>query len=120
MQQRQLGKNGPRVSAALVRGLLRRRLTTHVREIQQLTWSALQASRGDTVEPAPATEPAAPTGSPATKWEAWVGAAPDAIPLAALQAALDAHQGHKERTAAALGLSSRFVLLRLLRRHGLR
>lgn len=133
----------PRVSAALIAGLLRRpRWTTHVRELRALLWASLLGSRGDTVElpreglvPEGPPPPEAPRSTPPEKavpkaqgapdlasdaaWEAFIGAPPETIPAAALRAALDAHNGHQERTAAALGLSSRFVLARLVKRHGL-
>jgi DNA-binding NtrC family response regulator len=112
----------PRLSAALVRQLLLHPWTTHARELEALLWSAMLASRGDELEPpprvpagaAPWTEPAEPTD-----WRQWIGSRPEDLPAAALIAALDAHDAHQERTAAALGLSSRYVLIRLLRRHGI-
>jgi two-component system nitrogen regulation response regulator GlnG/two-component system response regulator HydG len=109
----------PRIGQALVRHLLLRSWTTHVRELDGVLWSALQASRGAVVDALPEPLPAAPASAPQVDWRSWVGRGPEGMPKAVVEAALAAHNGHLEQTAAALGLSSRFVLSRLVKRHGL-
>jgi DNA-binding NtrC family response regulator len=119
----------PRMSAALIDRLVRRPYTTHVREIEALLWRAIARSPGDvvelwhegdvdespevveaeaTVEPEP--EPAGPS-EPAVD--------PLSIPPERIQAVLDEHDGRQEPTWRALGLSSRHVLTRLVKRYGL-
>ena len=108
------GERGPRVDARLVLAVLQRDWTTHVRELEALLWQALAASPGDTVLlPPPSPDEDAPD------WEAWRGTDPRDLPAEVVQACLDAHNGAQTETAEALGLSSRHVLARLIKRHEL-
>ncbi len=102
-----------RVAPQMVLSLLRRRYTTHVRELEALVWRAIAASRGDTIVLAPEDEaedaPREPTSStPGSE-----------LSPAQIQASLDAHNGAIEETWRALGLSSRHVLARYIKRHAL-
>ena len=99
--------------------------TTHVRELVALLWRVLAApphperldlppelvppspgSSAVTVEPEPELEPS--------------GVDPLTIPSEKIQALLDLHEGRQEPVWRALGLSSRHVLTRLVRRYGLK
>ncbi len=115
----------PRISAALISALVEHAYSTHVRELEGLLWQALAQARGDTIEVFPGfgdAEPAAGS-QPATG----AGAAPAAPAkrdgdwsAEELQACLDKHNGSQEPVWRELGMSSRFVLSRLVRKYGLR
>ena len=114
LAQRFAAPSGPRISPALLTVLLRHRYTTHIREISAILWQSMLESTDGTLR-RPSTFPEAP----ASVWAAWVGQPPQALPPAAIQACLDAHNGNQVLTAEALGLSSRHVLNRLIKRHQL-
>ena len=112
----------PRISAALMSALVRHPYRTHTRELEALLWTAL-AQTGPALqvwpellsaplpdEPVEVDEPPAP-GPP--------GIDPMSIPVEELQAALDRHQGRQSAAWRELGLTSRHVLARLVKRHGL-
>ena len=98
-----------RVHPSLIETLLCAPLPLNVREIEAMLWSALAQSPSDRLElPPPAsTAHVEPASSPAR-----VG--PEKI-----RAALAARDGNVERAAADLGLSNRFALYRLIKKHGL-
>ena len=112
----------PRFSPALIAGLLAWPWTTNVRELEQILWRSVGISAASLLDwpddldaPGPARH-AAPE-SPAEPGESaeagtWT---PEQI-----QEMLDAFDGRQEPTWRALGMSSRHVLTRLVRRHGLR
>lgn len=115
----------PRVSVGLIEQLVRHPYTLHVRELETLLWQALARSHGNvleasTVDAAPDEEaelldsepPPAADGKPAVD--------PLGIPPEQIQAVLDAHDGRQEPAWRELGLSSRYVLTRLVKRYGLR
>ncbi|PCC67859.1 Sigma-54 interaction domain-containing protein [Nannocystis exedens] len=130
----------PRVSWRLIEQLASHRFTTHVRELESLLWRAMTASTGDTVDVAdPADEPhvfadmsheprpaggrspdrsdsLADTAPPAP---APPGLDPLTIPPDVIQRCLDRHEGRQEPVWRELGLSSRHVLTRLVRRYNL-
>src|SRR5207248_2745561 len=97
---------------------LRRRYKTHVRELESLIWDAL--SRGPeglldgprNVSSAPVSHPSRPSPSRSSP------AAP--VSAEALEAALVASGWRLDRAWRDLGLSSRYALWRLMRRHGVR
>lgn len=100
------GPNGvASVHPSLVENLLRAPLPLNVREIEVLLWSAIAASPADRLELPPRVHRTASK-------HARLG--PDEI-----RAALVAEGGSVELAAAALGLPNRFVLYRLLKKHGL-
>jgi DNA-binding NtrC family response regulator len=107
-----------RLTCGLMRQLVARTYTTHVRELETLLWQSLQTSRGDTLEPIEGTPPGSPSASdrPSAR-----GAAvdPDMLDAATIQACLDRHGGRQEPVWRELGLSSRHVLTRLVKKHGL-
>ena len=97
----------PRVPLAWVTGLLRHRFRTNVREIEMMILEALEKPEvvatwgsGERSEETPS-----PAKAPAT--------------AEAIRQCLDANNGSIERTWRALGLSSRFSLLRLIKKFGL-
>jgi two-component system nitrogen regulation response regulator GlnG/two-component system response regulator HydG len=122
----------PRMSQELVELLVRHDYTTHMRELEALLWRSISHSPGDTLEPwAPGvpsrTPPAAPPEPPApAPPEAAARAAPPpaldplSIPPEVIQACLDRHEGRQEPVWRELGLSSRHVLTRLVRRYNLK
>ena len=100
----------PRIAVDFLRSLLTRSYRTHVREIQALLWASIGQSTGDTLclpDTVDRAEPVSPD-DPADL-------DPDRI-----QAILDRHGGRQEPTWKELGLSSRHVLARLVKKHGLR
>jgi len=113
----------PRVGRELVLALVQRSYATHVRELLALLWESIQHSPGDTLLAPPGL---APSGSrPSVPPVSAPGEAPgdpdgDAtLTPERIQRALDEHNGAIEKTWKALGLPSRFVLRRLIQKHGL-
>jgi DNA-binding NtrC family response regulator len=107
-----------RVSCGLMRQLVAHTYTTHVRELEALLWQSLQKSRGDTLEPieivASRLRPVAgSTGQEAQRVD------PNTLDAATIQACLDRHDGRQEPVWRELGLTSRHVLTRLVKKYGL-
>ncbi|TNE84723.1 MAG: sigma-54-dependent Fis family transcriptional regulator [Deltaproteobacteria bacterium] len=118
----QLGGEVPAFSAEFAVAALRHPWTTHARELEAWIWQALSTGT------APTLEPPLPTlgggtddgeGTASVGWEAWVGRDPADIPKEALASCLAAHNGNQQEVWRALGLSSRYVLRRLIKKHGL-
>lgn len=108
----------PRLAPGLVTALLGAGYTTHVRQVMAMLWRAVAEAPGEELEAPP--EPVAEAPAPVPPGlDPWVGRPAREIPPEVLQAALDASNGQVEVAAARLGLSSRFVLSRLIREHGL-
>ncbi|MCC6555665.1 MAG: sigma-54-dependent Fis family transcriptional regulator, partial [Polyangiaceae bacterium] len=102
----------PRVAPALVRALLAHRYTTHVREVEAILWQSLATSERDTLELTDAVSRLLDVArEPAP--------APVEISREVLDAALARHGGVRERVWRELGLPNRYVLKRLLKKHGL-
>jgi DNA-binding NtrC family response regulator len=121
-----------RVKARLVAHLLQLRYPTNVRELDALLWRAMSASTGDAITwvpdarpPAGALEPLAGALEPSVTSDALEEPAPPSAAAAPepteaqVRASLAEHGGNIVRTAQALGLSSRYVLYRLMRKHGI-
>ena len=113
-----------RMKASLVDHLLRVRYTTNIRELDALLWRAMAASPGDAIRwsgDAPAHPIAPPPAQDALGNEAEERKAERAPEPseAEVRASLAEHSGNVVRTAQALGLSSRYVLYRLMRRYGI-
>lgn len=113
----------PRIGAQLIQALVAQEYSTHVRELEALLWQALSHAPGDTVDGFPGfggqaarredSSPAEGSGpAPAAGGADWSAAE--------LQACLDRHGGSQEPVWRELGMSSRFVLSRLVRKYGLR
>lgn len=122
-----------RVKARLIEYLLRYPYRTNIRELDALLWQAMSASAGDSLD-WPDNAPKLPSSSkeetavqPAVEMDTQVSDRHDsAIPSdenepakAQIQASLKEHGGNIVRTARALGLSSRYVLYRLMRKYGI-
>jgi two-component system nitrogen regulation response regulator GlnG/two-component system response regulator HydG len=102
----------PRLSPELVVRLLRHPFTHHVRELDRLIWLALGTAEADYIGLTPTVE------------AELKDSAESAVELAELDRetlakALADHGRSPARAARALGLKNRFVLLRLLKKHGL-
>jgi len=105
------GRTGePRISLALVTGLVRHQYSTHVRELEGLLWRSIQSSGTGTLELTSEVRAHLHEGSPRR--------APTEISSEELRAALARHGGLKDRVWRELGLSSRHALLRLMKRLG--
>ncbi len=129
-----IGPTGlPRTTPGLIAGLCRWRWTTHVRELEQLLWRAIGEAtdglldwpRGLDARPA-AARPVTPLGPLVDPEEAERGDGdsggvdPETLDPAHVQDVLDEHGGQQEPAWRALGLASRHVLTRLVKKHGLR
>jgi transcriptional regulator of acetoin/glycerol metabolism len=102
--ERFLSPRGPRLSAGLVAHLLGHGYATNVRELHALLWQAMGQSEGDTIawqQPSPA----APSAPEPTEEQ--------------VRASLSANAGNVAKAARTLGLSSRYVLYRLMKRYGI-
>ena len=102
----------PRLAPDLVVRLLRHPFTHHVRELERLVWLALGTADADYIGLTPAVE---------QELEQSAEAEVDATELDrdTIARALVEHGRSPTRTAKALGLKNRYVLLRLLKKHGL-
>jgi two-component system nitrogen regulation response regulator GlnG/two-component system response regulator HydG len=105
----------PRIEPELVELLLRNHYTLHVRELERLLWTSLASSPGDYIALSPPVLESAQM-APAER------PVPRQAPLperGAVEAALADAGGRVAAAASALGLSSRYVLYRLMRQYGL-
>jgi len=104
-----------RIDPALVVHVLRRRFPANVRDLDALLWRSLAESCGDTLElPASLRAPTAPALAPAP--------APREQPdpnEEQIRAALASSGNSVPKAATALGLSSRYALYRLMKKHGI-
>ncbi len=107
---------GPRITSRFVATLAAHPYRTEIRELQMLLWEALSEAAG-----APLDVFARYRTLVAQPVEAAMGPTdPASLSPDAIQAALDRHGGSQELAWRELGLSSRHVLARLVKRHGLR
>jgi two-component system nitrogen regulation response regulator GlnG/two-component system response regulator HydG len=97
----------PDLPLEMIERLVRRKYTGHVRELRRLVMSETAGS------PVPDVEDAG------HGWSAPPSDEPPELTADAVQRCLDEHNGSIDATWRALGLSSRFVLHRLIRKHGL-
>lgn len=103
----------PRVSVDLIRTLLTRDYTAHVRELERLLWRSIEKSPGNTLTFVPEDDPRPVASNPST------ADAADGLTAERIQACLDEHNGALEPSWRALGLNNRHVLSRLIVKHGL-
>jgi two-component system nitrogen regulation response regulator GlnG/two-component system response regulator HydG len=105
-------KGEPRVAQKLVGRMLRMRCEHHVRDLDQMLWRAMSTSRGGVIEDTQEVQEAfpVPTGS-----AAGVRVEPSADEI---REALRSQDGNVTQAARVLGLPSRFVLYRLMRKLG--
>jgi hypothetical protein len=110
------GRPLARLAASFIEHLLRDPLEANVRGVEAMLWQGMSEATGDVIEvprtPAGPSAPRAHTSSPPDR---------KAEPTVhQIRAALDAAGGSVGKAASALGLSSRFVLYRLMGKHGIR
>jgi len=118
------GEGEPSVKASLIDGALKHHYTTNIRELDALLWRAMSVSSGDAIEwgdgmPAQRREPQA-SAEAARKVEE--STRPPEMPEpseADVRAGLGEHEGNVARAAKAMGLSSRYVLYRLMKKYGI-
>ena len=101
------GATHPRVDPRLIVQLLAHAFPANVRELDAILWRAMSASTGDVIEAQPEV---------AAAGDASGGGEPNA---ARIRAALTEQGGSMTRAAAALGLPSRYVLYRLMKKLGM-
>jgi len=114
LSARLLADGAPRLAIELIEAALVHPLPLQVRELEALLWDAIAASTGERLGPGPALLRAA--ASP----ERLDAASPEELTRDAVLAAIERHDGVLERVWRELGLSSRYALRRLMKRHGLR
>jgi two-component system nitrogen regulation response regulator GlnG/two-component system response regulator HydG len=97
----------PRLGTGFIRRLAQHPFSANVRELRRLLWRALAESPSDVLEWPDTSRRIGPADDG------------DALPAREVQRALDANNGSLEKTWRALGLSNRYVLRRLIAKHGL-
>lgn len=104
----------PRLAPDFVDALLRHPWTHHVRELDAVLWASIGSSSGSWLE---ATKEARAELS--RQASSAPIASPETLDVDALQAALARHDWVKDRVWKDLGLKNRWVLDRLIKKHGL-
>jgi two-component system nitrogen regulation response regulator GlnG/two-component system response regulator HydG len=102
----------PRLEPIFVVRLLRHPFTHHVRELERLVWLALSSAQADYIGVTEAVDAELRDATEA-------GADPTEIDRERLIAAIAQHGRKPTHLAKQLGLKNRYVLLRLLKKHGL-
>jgi two-component system nitrogen regulation response regulator GlnG/two-component system response regulator HydG len=114
-----------RFDPVFVEALLRREYPGNVRDLAQLLWASLRESRGPLLEQPPSLSgigrSPAPTDAAAVSGGAAVVAPPARREPTAeeIRRVLARHGGNRSKAYVDLGLSSRYALGRLLRKHGI-
>jgi two-component system nitrogen regulation response regulator GlnG/two-component system response regulator HydG len=106
----------PAMPPEAARDLARHRYPGNVRELEAFLWQRLAAGP-DGMGSAPAARSAAET--PRRSAAPQAGRRNDALTPELIQRCLNEHNGSVQATSKALGLGSRFALLRLIKRHNL-
>lgn len=108
----------PRLAPGLIEKLITHHYTYHVRELESLLWSAIATSPDNWLRLTPALnrQMAISASHPAVSRESPV-ADESGVSRAAIEAALERTQGNVSQAWKELGLSSRYVLRRLLKKH---
>ncbi len=101
----------PRLDAELMRALLEHPWVAHVRELEAILWRALASSPGNTLALTPAVRELALGPADLTQHH-------DVSPEL-LRASLLRNDGNREKVWRELKLANRYVLRRLLKKHGL-
>jgi DNA-binding NtrC family response regulator len=111
-------------SPDFARAMVSHRFDGNVREVEASLWASVRGSSGPRLEiPTTLAATPAPEGSAMEQEHASALPAavdPRSVDPARVQDCLDEHGGSIESTWRALGLSSRHVLVRLVKKHGLR
>jgi two-component system nitrogen regulation response regulator GlnG/two-component system response regulator HydG len=103
----------PRVDPALIEHLLHRTYPLNVRELETLLWSAMRGSSGDRVILTDEIRETAPPAPAAARPRSGEPTADE------IREALRRHDDNLTKAARALGLPSRFVLYRLIKKLGI-
>jgi two-component system nitrogen regulation response regulator GlnG/two-component system response regulator HydG len=104
----------PRIAQGLLVALVRHFFSTHVRELQTILYRAALESSGDEVE--------LTAGARELLGESAEGEREEAsrdVTREELVAALERNEGVREKAWRDLGLANRYVLKRLLKKHGI-
>ena len=112
--------SSPRMTLVLLRHLVAHPYQANIRELHALLWQSITAADGDTLDvPSAGFLPAA---SPAPQAPAAPSGPVDPLLLdpKTIQEALDRHAGRQDPVWRELGLASRHVLARLVKKHGLK
>lgn len=114
-------EQAPRISPALITALVRRGYATHVRELETLLWRAMTEGTGNVLDVWPellseADEAPSPRSNSLPPSDA---VDPMSLRAEDIQAALDRNNGRLADTWKELGLTSRHVLARLIKRYNL-
>ncbi len=107
----------PRITPRLVVRLLRHSYDHHVRELDRLLWVAISSTREDFLDLTP--ELLTELGSEEADSPELEARDPAALTKAQIEAALAASGNSISEAARSLGLKNRFVLHRLIRKHGI-
>jgi DNA-binding NtrC family response regulator len=108
-------------SPDFVRALLARPYVGNVRELEAALWASVRESSGERLDLPPEIPPGFQRSGSLEEETSRSSPAPDAPPdPARVQECLNQHGGSIESTWRALGLTSRHVLVRLIKKHGLR
>lgn len=115
----------PRIEPSLVEVLLRHRFTHHVRELTRVMWAALASSRDSFLALTPEVRAQLRLGAPdpeavrADEAASEPHASLQGVGRVEIKAALATTHGNVTDAARRLGLKNRFVLYRLMKRHGI-
>ena len=112
------GRTYPRMAPALVEHLLQRKYAANTRELDAILWHAMAESTEDTLV-VPERELDALAATPSNEPAARDSPSLEEPPPEAIRAALADAKGSVTRAAKALGLSSRYALYRLMKKHGM-
>ncbi len=108
----------PRIEPELIELIVRHRYTLHVRELERLLWTSLSSSIGEFIAVTQPLLDALKVAEPPPPRSETSPSAP--LPdRGAVESALAAAGGRVALAARSLGLSSRYVLYRLMRQYGL-
>jgi two-component system nitrogen regulation response regulator GlnG/two-component system response regulator HydG len=112
IRERFLGASGPRCSDELVDALVRHRYSLHIRELDNLLWTAMSESPGDQIE---LTKGVVGRLSHRDDF-----ADPATITKKAIIDALEATDNNQQQAYRLLNLKNRDVLYRLLKKHDIK
>lgn len=105
----------PNVSAHLLTTLIRSPAAGNVRDLRNILWRSLAESKGDTLE----WPPSVPTHVPVAGRDTRSTPPPEVSERERIVQAFERNEGSLDKTWRELGLSSRFALSRLLKKHAI-
>jgi two-component system nitrogen regulation response regulator GlnG/two-component system response regulator HydG len=111
VRERYAPEGEPRLAAPLVEALVRHRYTLNVRELDNLLWTAITESAGDSIGLTDGVK--SRLSHPATFTD------PASLTKGAIEQALESCDGSQQRAYRLLNLKNRDVLYRLLKKHGI-